>query len=322
MENVDFLKAMREMKVDRKADQERMEDRLKEEIQSNQANAEANQARMEESLKEEMRLTVSAIEKKMEAIVHSIRSERDERTQDWSENVTERQKIPKEGATVASLERKEQDPKELESGAECQEVPTEKATVKSLRITKKRPRGRHIAAERRIKPTKMTQGDCESRRRLVAACRKVSRCAAVAWHGRNIVRDIQTQGNFGPRQKLGAAGIMVTLHARLAPCKGTFAQKDPTRDSVKRGAYREWAVSERHHTKPTGCQGIRNQSSKQQVCLRKEGTTMNDIGAWTSGQQLLPGSGRMHMKALYEMGSVKIAKQNAGSSARLWSIKD
>jgi hypothetical protein len=51
-------------------------------------------------------------------------------------------------------------------------------------------------------------------------------------------------------------------------------------------------------------------------------STTNGIGAWKSGQQLLLGSGGMHMKVLYEMVSVKIAKQNARSSARMWIIKD
>jgi hypothetical protein len=51
-------------------------------------------------------------------------------------------------------------------------------------------------------------------------------------------------------------------------------------------------------------------------------STTNGIGAWKSGQQLLLGSGGMHMKALYEMVSVKIVKQNAKSSARRWSIKE
>jgi hypothetical protein len=68
--------------------------------------------------------------------------------------------------------------------------------------------------------------------------------------------------------------------------------------------------------------GIKYPGGRGPRNLRKEGTTTNGIGAWTSGQQLLPRSGRMHMKALYEMGSVKIAKQNAGSSARMRSIKD
>jgi hypothetical protein len=125
-------------------------------------------------------------------------------------------------------ECKEQGPKESESGAERQ-VPTEEVAVKSSGITKKRPRGRRIAAGRRVRPTIQIRGDCESRRKLVAACRKVSRCAAVAWRRRNIFRDIRTQGNCGPRQKFCAAGIMVTLRARLARRKGTFAQRDPTR---------------------------------------------------------------------------------------------
>jgi hypothetical protein len=56
--------------------------------------------------------------------------------------------------------------------------------------------------------------------------------------------------------------------------------------------------------------------------VRKERTTTNCIGAWKSGQQLLLGSGGMHMEALFEMGSVKIVKQNARSSARMWSIKE
>jgi hypothetical protein len=115
---------------------------------------------------------------------------------------------------------------------------------------------------------------------------------------------------------------MVTLNARLARHKGTFSQKDPTRDSVERGACEDWAFGERHRTKHTGSQGVRNQSSRQQGHLRKERTTTNGIGVWKSGQQLLLGSGGMHMKALYEMVSVKIVKQNARSSARMWSIKE
>jgi hypothetical protein len=117
----------------------------------------ANQARMEESLKGEMRLTVSAIEEKMEATAHSIRSEQDGKIQRRIENVMERQEIPKEGATVVSLECN--GPKDRESEAEHREVPMEEAAGKSLGITKKRHRGRCIAAGRRVKPTKLTQGD-------------------------------------------------------------------------------------------------------------------------------------------------------------------
>jgi hypothetical protein len=128
---------------------------------------------MEETLKGEMRLTVSAIEDKMEAIVHSIWSEWDGKIQCRIENVMEWQEIPKEEAavhtmrawqeeTVASLECKEQGLKELESKVERREVPMEEATMKSLGIMKKWHRGRHIAAGRHREPKELTQRDCGS----------------------------------------------------------------------------------------------------------------------------------------------------------------
>jgi hypothetical protein len=88
---------------------------------------------------------VSAIEGKMEATVHSIRSERGEKIQRRTENVTERQEIPKEGAAVANLGREEQGHKELESRVDRQLVLAEEVARKSSR-TNKRPRGRRISA--------------------------------------------------------------------------------------------------------------------------------------------------------------------------------
>jgi hypothetical protein len=44
---------------------------------------------------------------------------------------------------------------------------------------------------RRLKPTKLTRGNCGSREMLVAACRKVSCRAAVAWRKRNLSRKIR-----------------------------------------------------------------------------------------------------------------------------------
>jgi hypothetical protein len=229
-----IVEMLSQMEANRKADQAKIEANMKEDkeetkalrevMQANQAKAEGNMKTQISSLASEMKAdwdahmqevvakTVSVIEEKMEAIVHPIRSEWDGKIQRRIENVL--------GAwqeeMVASLECKEQGPKELESGAKCQMVPTKDAIGKSVRGRKKRQRGQHIAAGRRVKPTKLTRGDCESRRKLVATCRKVSLRAAVAWHRRNIFRDIWTQGNCGPWQELGAAGIRVTLRAKLA----------------------------------------------------------------------------------------------------------
>jgi hypothetical protein len=179
-----------------------------------------------------------------------------------------------EPEAVLESEAERQDYKEptstdVESEAGRQKAPTEEAAVKSSGITKKRHRGRHTAAGWSAKPKKWTHGDCGSRGRFVAACRKVS---AVAWCRRNIFRDIRTPGNCGSRQELGATGIMVTLRARLARRKGTFARKDPTRDSVEQGACKVRAFGERHRTKPTGSQGVKNRDVKEQLLRGSRGT--------------------------------------------------
>jgi hypothetical protein len=82
---------------------------------------------------------------------------------------------------AATSRRKEADSVELESIAMHREVLMKDAAVKPVKGRKKRYRGQHLAAERRREPKELTQGDCGSWRKLAATCRKVSRCAAVAW---------------------------------------------------------------------------------------------------------------------------------------------
>jgi hypothetical protein len=162
---------MTEMGAKMGTNQARMEDRLKEEIKSIQANAEVNM----KIHRQEIVAKIDANQVKMEAIVHSIRSERDGKIQDRIENVMKRQEVPKEGAavhtmrawqeeTVASLECKEPSPKEWESEAERREVPMKDAVEKRVRGRKKRQRGRHIAAGRRGKPKELTRRDWGSRK--------------------------------------------------------------------------------------------------------------------------------------------------------------
>jgi hypothetical protein len=71
-------------------------------------------------------------------------------------------------------------PKEMESEAEHLEVPKERAAVKPVGGLRMRHRGRNQAAWRRGEPKEPTRGICGSRRKLTAACRKVSRRAVVA----------------------------------------------------------------------------------------------------------------------------------------------
>jgi hypothetical protein len=76
--------------------------------------------------------------------------------------------------TEARLECKEPIPMDRESEAENLEVPKEEAEVKSSGAMKKLHRGRHVAAARRSEPKELTRGKCGSRRKLAAACRKVT----------------------------------------------------------------------------------------------------------------------------------------------------
>jgi hypothetical protein len=101
-------------------------------------------------------------------------------------------------------------PEEIGSDSEHREVPEEVVAVKSSGTMKKRHRDRHLAGGHCGKPKELTRGDRGSRRKLAAACRKVSRRAAVAWHSRNMVREcmrakvergirrVRTLGERGP----------------------------------------------------------------------------------------------------------------------------
>jgi hypothetical protein len=118
--------------------------------------------------------------------------------------------------------------------AEDLKAPMEEATVKSSGTMKKWNRGWHLAAGRHRGPKEMTRGDCESQRRLAAACRKVSRHAAVAWHKGNFSRIIRTQGNFGPRKELAAATRMTTRCTGVAQHKG-HGRKKQSKDEIGKG---------------------------------------------------------------------------------------
>jgi hypothetical protein len=53
-----------------------------------------------------------------------------------------------------------------------EEVPKEDAVVKPVKGRKRRHRGKKQAAWHREEPKKLTRGDCGSRMKLAAACRK------------------------------------------------------------------------------------------------------------------------------------------------------
>jgi hypothetical protein len=169
-------------------------------IKATQERMDANMKAMQQDIKsgqEEIRSIVGAFQEKMDTCVASRRNDRKEI-------------MYRQGTTGANTEKTEPDPGMMQSIAEHQVVPKEEAIVKPVKGQKKWYRGRKPAAGQRGEPKELTRSDCGSGNKLAAACRKVSSCATVAWHKRNLLRKIGTQGNCGPRSKFTATGIKMT----------------------------------------------------------------------------------------------------------------
>jgi hypothetical protein len=123
------------------------------------------------------------------------------------------------GKTEADTVKTEPEPGMMQSTEEHQEIPKGEAAVMPVGEPRKRRRVRNLAAERRQKRKERTRGNCKSRRKSAAACRKVSRSAKVALRERKLVRRSGTQENYGPLKKFSPTGIRMT-----PPCKSGTAQ--------------------------------------------------------------------------------------------------
>jgi hypothetical protein len=119
-------------------------------------------------------------------------------------------------ATDADLEKTKPDPGMMQPVWENQVFRKEDAVVKLVKGRKKRHRGRKPTAGRRGEPKELTRSDCETGKKLAAACRNVSSCATVAWRKRNHLGKIGTQENCGPGKEFAAAGIRTTRCAKVA----------------------------------------------------------------------------------------------------------
>jgi hypothetical protein len=128
---------------------------------------------------------------------------------------------------------------EMKSVAMHEEFRKEDASVKSLGTMNNWHGNRHLAAGRRKEPKELIRGDCASRRKFPAACRNVSRRAAVPWHKGNVFRKIRTQGSCSPRKEWAAAGRKMTCCAKVARRKGRKQGLDCTENLEKTGAWEE-----------------------------------------------------------------------------------
>jgi hypothetical protein len=131
----------------------------------------------------------------------------------------------------ARLECKEPSSVNIEFEAEHWEVSKEHAAAETGKVPWHRDR--HLAAGCRGKPKELTRGYCGSRRKLAAACRKVSHHARVAW------------------------------------CKRYIISNNWSRDKVEQGTLRVQTFRKRLWTRQEGRMGIKDLGCRQPLYLRK-----------------------------------------------------
>jgi hypothetical protein len=202
----------------------------------------------------EMNANMKSMLEKMDAETEATRDKRMEANMNaWREET-----LSCQVTTAACLDSQEPNPEDMKSEVEHREVPTEEAAVKSTGTMMKRHRGRHLAAGRRGEPKKLTRGDCGSRRKLAAACMKVSRRSIVAWRKRNVFRKMLTQGNCKSRKRLTVAGRRMTRCAGVSWLRRGVVKKDCTRANVVQEIRRGRTFGRRRQPKPECCKGIRS----------------------------------------------------------------
>jgi hypothetical protein len=195
-------------------------------------------------------------------------------------------------------------PEMMQSVGEHQEVPREDAVVKPVERRKKRHKGRKQAAGRHGEPKELTRGDCGSRKKSAAACRKVSRRATVAWRKKNIFRKSWTNENCGARKDVTAAGKEVIR------CAGHRRKRNIplyTWRSPKGGTFEN-----RCRKGPQCNTGIKD-------------PTINGIEGWSPGARALLGSGGTRKMDIYKILREKIPKHvveisNGLQQMRNWTL--
>jgi hypothetical protein len=172
----------------------------------------------------------------MNAVIQYIRSELDEMT------------------ACNKAADTEHNPGMMQSIKEHQEIPKEDAVVMPVGGPRKWNRVCNLAADSRQKIKKRTQGYCGSRRKSAASCRKVSRCAKMAWRKRNVFRKIETLEKCGRHKEFAAAGMRTTRYAKVArredrshegPSVEQGRRKEQIRKKFSSGTQKGWMFGKR-----------------------------------------------------------------------------
>jgi hypothetical protein len=192
--------ARKEWKAAAEDDKEKLKTKMNEErkafIEWMKAKTKANQAETKAILEK----TKARRDKRMEANMNDDRNkltacqdtiegnpEKMELNTEENEAVLERKRVHKEDKEIHSqrdeqnetkayneaTEKIEENPEMMQSAEEHQDVPNEDVAVMPVKGLKKRCRGRKSTAGRHGKPKKRNRGNCGTRNKLAAACRKV-----------------------------------------------------------------------------------------------------------------------------------------------------
>jgi hypothetical protein len=165
---------------------------------------------------------------------------------------------------------------------EHQDISAEDVTVMPVGELRKRHRVWKSTAGRRGEPKELNRGNHGSRGKLAAACRKVSRHAAVICRKRKLFRRIGTQEICGRRKELTAAGIRTTRCAQVVrrkrrrhegPSVEQGTQKNQTRDKFARGTRKGHTLGRGQLMRQEGTNATRNRGSNEQLHFGNERTT-------------------------------------------------
>jgi hypothetical protein len=203
----------------------------------------------------------------------------------------------------------EQDPGMMQSAEKHQDVPSEDVAVMPVNGLRKRRRGRKSTAGRRGEPKERIRGNCGSRNKLAADCRKVSRHATVAWRKRKLFRKSGTQEFCGQRKELTAAGI------RKIPCAQVVRRNRRSDEgpSVEQGIRNNWTRNKFARKTRKGRTVGRGQT------MRREGTNASRNRGFK--EQLRCGNVRKTRWVYRTTIGMKMVKEVVGTSRGLTKIR-
>jgi hypothetical protein len=207
------------------------------------------------------------------------------------------------------------DPRMMPSVEQHQDIPTEDVAVMPVGEPRKRRRIHKLAAERRQKIKDKTRGNHEFKRKSPAACRMVSRRAAVARRKGNTFRRLQSRENCGSRRKFASARRGMTQRAEVAR-RREQGHKTYDQDCVAPG-FPEGRTSRIKRWKGPECsKGSRDRGLRQQLRLRKTTTTGNGIRGRSRRQELCPRSQKILYETLGQTFKLEVMKRAVVTSVR------